>query len=352
MTCHHIDRNPRHELPFRIKPDLIAYAKDNQPNKITDSRAAELIIEFKWAATDDAFRDVYDKGDGTQSFVHDIHSGYDTLGQLTAYAVAQLGAQYRTHMYSIFIVKDMARVLRWDRSGAIVTAAFNYNETSYLAEFLYRYGRASPEARGVDTSVSPPSLEVDVDARRGLQLDDKAELLNLAVPHLTGTRNFVVQSPSATAYTPPGRATRGSRAWDVEEKKLVYLKDSWRVDLPEFESEGLTYQKLEENNVPNVAKCIVAGDIGDSAYHATKTQNYVSRDWACDTGSSLTPHRHYRLILDIVGRPLTRFESTREMVQAVRDALIGTWSTIYPTPTNTIISSSRCICRRSPSPRY
>ncbi|KAG1765581.1 hypothetical protein EDD22DRAFT_765760, partial [Suillus occidentalis] len=34
-------------------------------------------------------------------------------------------------------------------------------------------------------------------------------------------------------------------------------------------------------------------------------------------------HIHYRLALNLVGKPLTQFESSREVVQAVRDALIA-----------------------------
>ena len=87
-------------------------------------------------------------------------------------------------------------------------------------------------------------------------------MLTLAIPTVTGARRFVVQSPSATAYTPPGCATHGSSAWDITEKKLVYVKDMWRVDLKEFDAEGITYGKLMQKNVPNIAACIASGDVG------------------------------------------------------------------------------------------
>jgi len=38
------------------------------------------------------------------------------------------------------------------------------------------------------------------------------------------------------------------------------------------------------------------------------------------------PHRHYRLVLDIIGRSLTTFKSSYEMVAAIRDALYGEYS--------------------------
>ncbi len=59
---------------------------------------------------------------------------HDTLGRITLYAAAHLGAQSRTHIYSVFILRDTARLLRWDRSGAIVTEVTKYNECDILAD--------------------------------------------------------------------------------------------------------------------------------------------------------------------------------------------------------------------------
>lgn len=306
---------------------MIAYAEGSGRSGPTDSRSAELVIEFKWATVDDPFRDVYDRQnpDGTtsKSFIHDTLKAYDTLGQITGYATAQLGAQYRTHIYSVLIVKDEARILRWDRSGTIVTAPFKYNDTPHLIDFLTRFSSASPQQRGVDSSVSRPSPDVASEARAALKLNDSASLYNLEVTDSTGTRSFVVEAPSATAYTPPGRATRGSKAYDITRKAVVYLKDTWRVALDGFIPEGDTYQRLMDNNVPNIPKCLIAGDVGDDSFHSTRNHLYQDEEWACPTTTRLIPHRHYRLVLDVIGRSLTEFRSTLEMIRAVRDALKG-----------------------------
>ena len=123
---------------------------------MTDSSLAEIFIEFKWNPSDDPFCDVHDvscsqcKAGMVKSFLCGSKAGNDTLGQITSYAVAQLGSQFRTHLYSVFIVKGTARILRWDRSGTIVTEAIPYNESPFLAEFFRRYSKASPEMRGKD----------------------------------------------------------------------------------------------------------------------------------------------------------------------------------------------------------
>ena len=101
------------------------------------------------------------------------------------------------------------------------------------------------------------------------------------------------------------------------------MKDSWRVDLPDIQAEGLTYEMLKKACVRNVPECVAYGDILDTDYHATKTFAYSTASWACLSEAHLVPHRHYRLALDIIGRSLVKFKSTYEMVAAVRDAVIG-----------------------------
>jgi hypothetical protein len=46
-----------------------------------------------------------------KSFLSDTEAGKDTLGQITAYAAAQLGSQFHTHIYSVFIINNRARIL-------------------------------------------------------------------------------------------------------------------------------------------------------------------------------------------------------------------------------------------------
>jgi len=40
-------------------------------------------------------------------------------GQITAYATMLLGNQHRTHAFSVLVIQDYARLIRWDRGGAI-----------------------------------------------------------------------------------------------------------------------------------------------------------------------------------------------------------------------------------------
>ena len=296
---------------------------------MTDSAEAEIFIEFKWKSSDDPFCAVHDVfcsrcNKDVKSFLHETKGGNDTLGQITGYAAAHFSAQFRTHVYSILIVKDTVRILRWDRSGTIVTEAIKYNKSPLLAEFFLHFSKASPQMHGMDQSVSDPSPTEAEAARYALGLDETVPLAKLEIhgadnlPHY-----FVTSTPRATPYPPPGRATRGFPAYDISRKTTVFVKDSWRVELPDIQLEGLTYRILKNASVRNIPDCLESGDVSTAQYHATKTHDYVEEVWACHSDTHFIPHRHYRLALDVIGDSITNFQSSYQMVSVVRDALIG-----------------------------
>lgn len=320
-----LDRNSRSDFPFKIKPDISIYRSDLPIADMTDSSLAEIFIEFKWQPSDDPFCDVTDDQKFPKSFLRRSNAARDTLGQITSYAAAQLGSQFRTHIYSVFIVRDKARLLRWDRSGTIVTEAIEYNKSPFLVDFFRRYSKALPKMCGQDQSVSAVMPTEADEARRALQLDNEIPLIKLAVPVTEQlSRYFITCPPRAALYTPAGRATRGFCAYDISERKAVFLKDSWRIDLKDIHPEGSIYEVLEHHQVPHVPHCLISGDISTYQYHATKTSDYYYKSsWACHSDAHFVPHRHYRLVLDIIGVPLTKFGSSYEMVTAIRDALHG-----------------------------
>lgn len=328
----YVDCNPRSKFSFGVKPDVTAY--ENTTDTKTNSATAEIFIEFKWNSTDDPFCDVMSSECSNchqphQTFLNSSNAAMDTLGQITSYAAAQLGAQFRTHAYSVLIVKDTARILRWDRSGTIVTEPIKYNNSPYLVEFFRRYSAAHSRMRGRDETVLIPTSRELRPVRRALDLDSAVPLVKVSVP---GPDNsllwFIIPTPETTPYTPPGRATRGFKAYDINKQQVVFLKDTWRIDVPGHAVEGSIYTMLNAAGVRNVPQCLASGDISTSEFHETKTSNYIHMPWACK-GCCCHPngpwirHRHSRLILNVFGRALTNYTSSREMVSAIRDALYG-----------------------------
>jgi hypothetical protein len=63
----------------------------------------EIHVEAKLATTDNPFDDSDEK-----SFESTVNRRKDTKGQITTYAVAQLGLQFHTHIFSVLIFWNYA----------------------------------------------------------------------------------------------------------------------------------------------------------------------------------------------------------------------------------------------------
>jgi hypothetical protein len=120
-----------------------------------------------------------------------------------------------------------------------------------------------------------------------------------------------------------GRWTRTSIAYDVQRRQRVFLKDSWGDLSKDLTPEGQIYGMLRMHEVHNVPLCSRAGDIGDDRYHASRTHEFNDTYGLPRLSACIVPRRHYRLVLDTIGRQLETFKRSRELVNAVYDALIG-----------------------------
>jgi hypothetical protein len=177
-----------------------------------------------------------------------------------------------------------------------------------------------PKLRGVDPTVMVPTDEEISLTRKCLNLKDNVTLVKMTVPTNGSVRSYIAPAPKAQPYTPPGCATRGFVAYDLQRWRKVFVKDTWQVDLPDIEREGKTYELMARAQVRNIALCSAAGDIGD---HQTLMHLYENKLWACKGKRNLVPHQHYRLVLDVIGNPLTEFPSSREMLHYMVHALEG-----------------------------
>lgn len=258
-------------------------------------------------------------------------SAHNTLGQIGTYIAVQMDSQYRTHAFFVLIVGDYARLMRWDRGGVIFTDPINYNKQSELVEFFERYDTAPPEVRGSDESVGQPySKERDAALRLGLGTSDGRRgvprpLLAVSFVDSNGTghtHRYIIPSPFARPSLPIGRSTRISTAYDVQNRRLVIMKDSWPVFVHDDIMEGRVYQRLNAAHVRNTPTCVEFSNC--RRYSDTHTQHYIHESWRHkNLAFSLPRRRHHRLILDTVGKPLEKFASSKELVRAVRAAMIG-----------------------------
>ena len=221
-------------------------------------------------------------------------------------------------------------MIHWDRSGTVVTRSFSYVEEPWLAKFFWRYTHSSPAVRGVDESVTAPT---DADA---IQVQKARAALGL--DHDTPICKFTIygEDEGDVSYcfghkpwfkgtgSPTGRATRVFTVYSPDLDRAVLMKDTWRVSIRGMQTEGAIYRRLHEANVSHIARFIRGGDV-TSPFCRTRSHKFAKH-----FGLRLRPHSHYRFILDDIGRDLTSFEMTKELVGTLADALQGTQSEDSP----------------------
>ncbi|KAI0311679.1 hypothetical protein OF83DRAFT_1149793 [Amylostereum chailletii] len=257
-------------------------------------------------------------------------------GQFASYAMTLFENSSRVFAFSVVILQEEARLMRWDRGGVVFSEAFNWMDTGYLAEFLWRFNHMSPAQRGFDTTVSAPSPSEDKAARdafddarqkeRKIPLPAKDEEFRRFEVWDHGTCHVVVAGrPESYPHSFPGRATFGYVGVDVTDlakPEIVYMKDTWRISLDGMPVEGEVYEHLQKHGVPYLPDYRYGGDVPDGGgFQQTVTHNYVSADWAYQA-KGCQPHTHHRFVLGKVGRALNTFTSTWELCSVLWDVIV------------------------------
>jgi len=307
-----------------LKPDICVYPNGTKAG--TDFSKMEMWLEFKYDMPADGFRDPGDPlhpNANDHLFEHDSDLSRLTRGQLASYAAAHMGTQFRVHAFSVLICGRTARLVRWDRAGAVVSCTFDYvKRPEILAGFFWRYNHLDLEGRGSDTSVTQPTKREAEQARDLLQPNDKkCTFVKLLIPGAQddSKKYYIIPLPKYILRSPFGRATRPSRAYDVAGDRVVFCKDYWRIDQPGMKKEGDVYALLKEHQVPHIPPFDRGNDILN---HSTVTQTLSRDSWACKT-KEMSCYQHHRISLAVVGRELASFTSSWEFVNAIADAMEG-----------------------------
>ncbi|KAI0315906.1 hypothetical protein OF83DRAFT_1197755 [Amylostereum chailletii] len=234
-------------------------------------------------------------------------------------AYDMFGSRSRTFVFSGLIIGNNARLIRWDRAGAVVTELFDWRtKDSPLAIFLHHFDSLSPTERGLDPTVTIPSPDEISFARAAFQRaniaaeDEDHTMRKFRVrDECTKEERFYLAGPP-NVFSPSlaGKATSGYAAVDLADGTCVWLKDTWRLELPHVRKEADVYRLLAGANVPHVAPFVCGGDV-----EGQKTRSHEF------SAHGARAHIHHRVVLGVIGRPLMRFNSTLELTTAVRDAL-------------------------------
>ena len=310
------------------KPEFVAYVPGCSRRGTADFSQIEVAIVVKPNDFHDPFMDLHplDEHPATDNNARveaDTSEGTKTLDQMTTYVAAQMVQQLRCWAFSVVIFGCNARFVRWDRSGAVFTSRFDYKASSHLERFFVNYGGLDVRSRGVDTSTTileESDQRVEA-AKRGIGFRSGQGPQPRFYEFQLGLDHTVVgYSPKSSTPSLFGRVSQPFIVWDSATQKKWFLKDTWRIDLPEMVVEGKVYKLLESNQVPNIASVIWHGDV-DKQH--TLTSKLCENSGDIYVMQPLTPHKHYRLMLDKVGRPCTEYDNQYHFFTIILQAMNG-----------------------------
>ena len=98
---------------FETKPDISIYHK-SLSGKLPagcNSSMIDMHIEFKRYDWDDPFTCPPSLTRRDTAFISSKPNETNTLGQIGAYAAAQLASQFRTHCFSVYIIHNTAHII-------------------------------------------------------------------------------------------------------------------------------------------------------------------------------------------------------------------------------------------------
>ena len=116
----------------------------------------ELFVELKHDTTFNPFRDLENGGMEERYSIDGDH----TREQCLLYVANQFAYQHRLFAFSLVICGQVARFVRWDREGAVVSAGIDCSQRQDLViEFLQWFNHLTDNQRGLDPTVVPATPE-------------------------------------------------------------------------------------------------------------------------------------------------------------------------------------------------
>ncbi|KAG6895258.1 hypothetical protein C0993_009832, partial [Termitomyces sp. T159_Od127] len=245
--------DPNSDPHRKIKPDPTMYKESvDTSNRKTKFDKAEMNIEFKRGKSWEPFVDKSRSKEG-HPFESQTNKGSHVRAQLTDYMAEVFSRQHRIFGFSLFICDDMARFIRWDRAGVIVSAQFNYHENSEpLVEFFWRFSHLTDQQRGHDPNVRlAKESEIELAKEKLSKWKPEKEKQPFFVFTVPGEdkkpREFIAWNSMAAPYTVTGRCTRAYPVYEKATDKCYFLKDLWRAH--DLSPEADILRKLAEKKV-------------------------------------------------------------------------------------------------------
>ena len=344
-----------------LKPDITFFPKKHAAGLQEDSNTSsfktsflhmEMFVELKHDAPGDPFRDF---PNGEMKEWDSINSD-NTRRQCVLYATNQLAHQHRLFTFSLVICGKKARFMRWDREGVVVSAGIDCSQRQDLViEFLQRFNQLTAEQRGFDPTAVPATSE-EIEEFESAVAKIEIESLKRTVGDRKNYPRFRLEVRStndgvshyivgkALDYDPGviDRCTRGFLALALSTDECVFLKDTWRPDVPRIKPEHVWYERLAEVRVPHLVGFKHASDVipftppinyyGPVTLNCTETTSEKGAQRGLTSrlkclfplqDAQLQGCVHYRLVESELCRPLSEFTNSRQLVLVLLGSLKG-----------------------------
>lgn len=307
----------------------------------------------------------------------------EALVQLAKSARNILVSQSRLFTFAVGIYGDKARIYRFDHAGAVCSPLFPYTSKggAVLHEFLWRL--VNPMHEGCDIVGADPTVRLPTQDDRE-QLEAELRLGGVDYDDNTWSMCRWVTVKGAAegrdikyllydlVFINPGLFSRATTVWsalkaddadwpvgehmvDLEQitGKHVIVKDSWQqlARRPETEhyeqinayigsrliqdyleadddmTEAEAFLSAWDEGWTGLAQFVAGDDLGEEetsvADRERVGQQTSSAKYQNELFHQLLERSHTRTVSRSVGTPLSRFRETREMAQALRDAIHG-----------------------------
>ncbi|PIL31118.1 hypothetical protein GSI_05814 [Ganoderma sinense ZZ0214-1] len=336
-----------------LRPDMGIYptarACTSSHDDSFDARVSwawlELLIEVKWDPKAAPFSSRYTP---RSPFLPTGRERCLSRGQLAEYAVEQFNRQHRQFMFMVHVMRDCARLLHFDRSGAVVSEEFDYvAHPEVIGTFLFCLSRMGRAERGHDPTATLASeheasmfrelhtrFHADSATAHGLRsavaegwpivkITMDAPFSSDGTPVRRGTlptqRQFLVGKPASLSPSLVGPGAKGFVAYDLTTCAVVFIKDPWRLDSRDVQSEYETYLQLRERTTGELYVPALLGG-GDVSFDGERQRAACCAESAFEDAPSLV---HCRLVFKEICRPLEDFTNSFELVKAVTWALVA-----------------------------
>ncbi|KAG7095991.1 hypothetical protein E1B28_006674 [Marasmius oreades] len=273
--------------------------------------------------------------------------GISCRGQIAYYAAALLTVQYRVFFFQLVIFGRYARFVRWDRSCAIVSERFSYTEEpEHIFDFYHRLAQLDATNRGYDPSIAMVSKEEAGLARAEFKkFSPNAWHGRSQLPHKL--RRTIQQQPFRSVemldrsryiicvpvfhpdtYTPFGRCTRRSLAFNPDTGSVHFYKDYQSQNYAATLKEAEVYERINDKRrigeVPRGLCTMISG--GDVPNTKTIGHEYWKEEWVYGTVIEPIQLITHRIVLKEVGASIKAFTNIKTLLTCAADAMEAhTW---------------------------